>query len=155
MDLLIDQLHQTWEGDPWFGRNGNLLLGEVDAAIVFTKLHGQHSILELVWHMNNWKAFAINRLQASSEEDLHYFETQDWRELDHHNTALWNEGLQKLQETQASLMTILQQLDDTILEENVRERNYNNRKLITGIIQHDIYHLGQIAFLTKQLRNKA
>ena len=44
-----------------------------------------------------------------------------------------------------------QQVWHSILEQNVRERTYNYRKLITGIIQHDIYHLGQIAFITKAL----
>ncbi len=154
MDLLREQLKETWNGDPWFGRNGRLLLSEVDENLAFTKLHNQHSILELVWHMANWKAFAINCLQASGTEDLHYFETHDWRELDHSNKSLWQEGLQKLEETQATLLSILQQLDDAGLEENVPERDYNNRKLISGVIQHDIYHLGQIAYIVKALRNE-
>lgn len=153
MDVLVEQLKDTWEGDPWFGRNGKLLLSEVDEKIAFIKLNGQHSVLQLVWHMVNWKAFAVNRLQTNAPEDLHYFETQDWQELDHNNTTLWQEGLQKLDEVQAALLNVLQQLDDAVLEQNVRERDYNNRKLIAGIIQHDIYHLGQIAFIAKALRN--
>lgn len=153
IDLLQDQLKETWEGDPWFGRSGKALLGEIDESIAFTKLNNQHSIIELVWHMVNWKAFAVNRLQTNSTEDLHYFETQDWQELDHNNPLLWQEGLQKLDEAQAALQNVLQHLDDATLEQNVRERDYNNRKLINGIIQHDIYHLGQIAFIAKTLRN--
>ncbi|MDQ3278575.1 MAG: hypothetical protein M3Q06_09625, partial [Bacteroidota bacterium] len=82
-------------------------------------------------------------------EDLHHFERQDWQDLDHTNTALWQEGLQKLKKAQAALLTILQQLEDSVLAQDVRERDYNNRKLINGIIQHDIYHLGQIAFIVK------
>ena len=155
IDRYIRQLKETWEGDPWFGQNGNLLLGEVDETIAFTKLNGQHSILELVWHMYNWKAFAVNRLQVSATEDLHHFERQDWRELDHSKPSLWQEGLHKLQEAQAALLSVLQQLDDATLDVTVRERDYNYRKLVTGIIQHDIYHLGQIAFITKQLKSKA
>jgi uncharacterized damage-inducible protein DinB len=153
IEQYINQLKETWEGDPWFGRAGKQLLGEVDEGIAFTKLNGQHSILELVWHMYTWKAFAVNRLQANATEDLNYFESQDWRELDHSNTALWQEGLQKLEEAQTELLAVLQQLDDAALEQNVRERDYNNRKLIAGVIQHDIYHLGQIAFIVKALRN--
>ncbi|HEY1022127.1 MAG TPA: DinB family protein [Flavisolibacter sp.] len=154
MDLLVEQLKDTWEGDPWFGRKGKVLLAEVEESMAFIKLNGQHSILELVWHMANWKAFAVNRLQANAPEDLHYFETQDWQELDHKNKALWKQGLQKLEEAQATLLAVLQQLDDAALEQNVRERDYNNRKLINGVIQHDIYHLGQIAYIAKQIRNK-
>jgi hypothetical protein len=31
----------------------------------------------------------------------------------------------------------------------VDERKYNFRKLLHGLIQHDIYHLGQIAYIKK------
>lgn len=154
IDLLTEQLKDVYEGDPWFGRNAKLLLGKVDKETAFVKLNAQHSILELVWHMCNWREFAINRLQPSSDPSLQNFEEMDWQELDHSNHSLWQEGLQKLDETQHELLSLLQQLNDSILEENVRERTYNNRKLITGIIQHDIYHLGQIAFITKQVKNK-
>lgn len=153
IERYIAQLKETWEGDPWFGRAGKQLLGEVDESIALMTLNGQHSILELVWHMYTWKAFAVNRLQSTATEDLHYFESQDWRELDHSNTALWQEGLQKLEEAQTALLDILQQLDDSVLEEKIRERDYTSRKLINGVIQHDIYHLGQIAYINKALKN--
>jgi uncharacterized damage-inducible protein DinB len=66
---------------------------------------------------------------------------------------LWPEGLRMLDESQERLLAVLQQQDDSILNNVVKERNYNYRKLITGVIQHDIYHLGQIAYLNKALKN--
>ncbi len=153
MDYLIEQLKETWDGDPWFGRNVRVLLGEVDAATAVQKLNGQHPILELVWHMCTWREFTIHALQPGSAFSAKYFEDLDWRELDHADFSLWQKGLEKLRETQQRLVALLEQQDDAILEENVRERTYNYRKLITGVIQHDIYHLGQIAHITKQIRN--
>jgi uncharacterized damage-inducible protein DinB len=67
---------------------------------------------------------------------------------------LWQEGLQKLQQSQDELLRLLAQKDDALLEQNVSGRTYNYRKLISGIIQHDIYHLGQIAFITKALKSR-
>lgn len=128
------------------------MLQEVDAPTAFVRLAQQHSILELVWHMANWKAFAINRLQPAALENLQHFEALDWQPLDHRQPSLWPQGLQKLQQTQQALITLLQQLPDAMLEETVRERPYNYRKLLTGILQHDIYHLAQIALLTKVIR---
>ena len=56
-----------------------------------------------------------------------------------------------MQETQDEMIHLLQLQDDTILEQTVNGRSYNFRKLLYGIIQHDIYHLSQIALITKQL----
>ncbi|WP_121353963.1 DinB family protein [Flavisolibacter nicotianae] len=151
INLLIEQLKETWEGDPWFGRNASVLLGEVSEQAAFEKISGQHSILELVWHMCNWREFVISHL-APSEKSLAHFEHNDWQNLDHTNKSLWPEGRKRLQQTQDELIRLLQQKDDSILAQNVSERTYPYRKLLTGIIQHDIYHLGQIAFLTKALK---
>ena len=151
---LIDQLIDAYEGEPWFGRPAKQLLGEVDDETAFIKLNEQHSILELVWHMITWREFTINCLERSSEYDLKHFEDLDWRKLDHNNRSLWKDGLHKLESTQKRLIDELQQQDDAILEQQVRERNYDYRKLINGIIQHDIYHLGQIAYITKQIKNR-
>lgn len=149
--LLIDQLKDAYEGEPWFGRNAKALLSEVDEQTAFARLNGQHSLVELVWHMVNWRAFAVSHL-APSEKNLAYFEEHDWQELNHADKRLWTKGLENLQQTQDDLIGLLHQKDDSILEQNVSERNYNYRKLLTGIIQHDIYHLGQIAFITKALK---
>jgi uncharacterized damage-inducible protein DinB len=153
--LLIDQLTDAYEGEPWFGRPARQLLREVDTETAFVKLNGQHSIVELVWHMITWREFTINCLEKSSEYDLKHFEELDWRQLDHKDKSLWQQGLDVLEATQNRLINVLQQQDDSILEQNVSERAYNYRKLINGIIQHDIYHLGQIAFITKAIKQQA
>jgi uncharacterized damage-inducible protein DinB len=153
IQLLIEQLKDAYEGEPWFGRNAKALLGEVDEETAFVKLNGQHSILELLWHMCNWREFTISHL-APSEKTLAYFEENDWQELNHDDKSWWAEGLKRLEETQTKLIELLRQKNDSLLEQKVSERNYDYRKLLTGIIQHDIYHLGQIAFITKAIRNR-
>ncbi len=146
-DIIISQLKDAYEGDPWFGRNAKELLSEVDEQTAFTKPNSQHSILELVWHIVTWREFTIDRMQP--EKTVDYFEELDWRELDHNNKTLWPQGLQRLQETQDRLVSLLKQSDDSILEQPVKEKTYTFRKLLHGLVQHDIYHLGQIAFINK------
>src|SRR5688572_13690942 len=104
IDWLIEQLKDSYEGDPWFGRNAKLLLGEVEEETAFIRLNEQHSILELVWHMCNWREFVIHHLQPSSELSLHYFEKMDWQKLDHNDRSLWQQGIQRLAATQAVLL---------------------------------------------------
>lgn len=153
IQLLVAQIKDAYEGEPWFGRNLKALLGEVDEETVFVKLNGQHSILELLYHMIVWREFTISRLAPSGKE-LSYFEENDWQTFNDSNKSLWKEGLQKLAQTQEELIRVLEAQDESILKKTVAGRTYDFRKLLHGIIQHDIYHTGQIAFLTKALRSR-
>ncbi|MDB5204952.1 MAG: DinB family protein [Flavisolibacter sp.] len=123
------------------------LVSEIDEATAFTRPNNQHSILELVWHMVTWREFIIDRLKPA--KTAAYFEENDWRELDHTDKTLWPTGLQKLQETQEQLLYLFQNTEDAILNQPVKERSYDFRKLLHGLIQHDIYRLGQIAYINK------
>ena len=147
--FLIAQLKDAYEGEPWFGRNVKELLSEVSEQDAFQKPAGEHSILELVWHIITWREFTITRLQPSLEKSLKYFEQTEWRQLDHSNTTLWKQGLIRLQETQNEIINLLENQEESLLEKVVDERKYNFRKLLHGLIQHDIYHLGQIAYIKK------
>lgn len=149
---IIDQLRDAYEGEPWFGRPVKQILAEVDESIAFEKPYGQHSMLDLLWHMITWREFTVDRIQHSPQMQLDYFERNDWRQLDHQDRTLWQQGLERLQETQNQLLKLLETCTDDLLEQTVRERTYNFRKLLYGIIQHDIYHLGQIAYVRKMLR---
>ena len=151
IELVISQLREVYEGDPWYGKAVTKLLKEVNEKVVFQKLNGQHSILELVWHMITWREFTIDRLRHSPQMQLEYFNKNDWRKLDHNDVTLWPQGLERLQETQHELIESLKHLGGSILDKQVPDRSFNFRKLLYGVVQHDIYHLGQIAYLNKLL----
>ncbi len=85
---------------------------------------------------------------------MEYFEQNDWQKLDHSNTALWPQGLIRLQETQNELIGLLEKQEEGLLEKTVDERKYNFQELLHGLIQHDIYHLGQIAYIKKIIHPK-
>ena len=152
--LIAEQLKDAYEGNPWFGRSVKELLSEVTEADCFVKLNNQHSVLELLWHMITWREFTIECLREKDSADTKKFEDLDWRELDHSDKHLRQKGLQKLQETQTELISVLQQQSDDLLTHQVANREYGYRKLLNGIVQHDIYHLGQIAYINKQLKNQ-
>ncbi|MFN2437993.1 MAG: DinB family protein [Chitinophagaceae bacterium] len=149
MQFIITHLKDAYEGDPWFGRSVKAILAEINDQTAFEKFNGQHSIVELIWHMITWREFTISRLQSSPDKDMQYFEEKDWQNLDHENKSLWHQGLNRLQETQNGLMGLLEKQEEGLLEKTVDERKYNFRKLLHGLIQHDIYHLGQIAYIKK------
>lgn len=147
---LAKQLEIAYQGEPWFGRATSELLAEVDINTALYKTDDdQHSILELVYHMINWREFTISRLQPDASKDMKYFEKNDWIKLDHGDDTVWEKGLAQLEASQKELLRLLNGLPDEKLSEMVEDRQYNFRFLLNGIIQHDIYHLGQIAYIKK------
>ena len=145
-------LKDAYNGDPWFGRSVKSLLNDVKEDYVFEKPNGQHSILELLWHMTIWREFTINSFVKEGKKSAEFFEENDWQNLDHNDKTLWEKGLQRLDETQTELLETLLPQQDIILEQIVPGRNYNFKKLLYGIIAHDIYHMGQVAYVTKLLQ---
>lgn len=148
---IAEQLRDAYEGEPWFGRSISDILNEIDEAIVFEKPTHQHSILELLWHMITWKEFTLSRLRNDDELSIKYFEENDWRMLEHSNKNLWQQGLQEFSKLHNELIEIIRQQNDELLSQRVSNRKYDFRKLLYGIVQHDIYHLGQIAYIKKML----
>lgn len=149
--LIAEKLKEAYEGEPWFGRSIKEILNEIDTAIVFEKPNGQHGILELLWHMITWKEFTISRLR-NDDTELNYFEKSDWRELNHSDKTLWPKGLERLAQLHNELVEAIQQQKDELLSQKVEGRDYKFRELLYGVIEHDIYHLGQIAYLKQMLQ---
>ena len=150
LKMYAAQLNENFSGEPWFGRNIQAILKEINEDIASQKPNGQHSILELLYHMINWRLFTINRLEKSSAT-VKSFEENDWQVLDHQDKSLWQKGIEQLNDTQQRLLNLINTMKDEDLQSPVHERDYENRTLIIGIIQHDIYHLGQIAYIKKML----
>lgn len=149
---LKKQLTDSWSGEPWFGRPALQLLEGITDAEAYYQPAGQHSIAELVWHMVNWRGFAVSRVLPDNEKDLHYFEANDWREVSADGPYNWPEAVAALHRLQDALLQALNAMTDQKLGEKVVERTYTFRELLHGIIQHDIYHLGQIAYVLKIIR---
>jgi uncharacterized damage-inducible protein DinB len=149
---LTKNLQSAYSGNPWFGRNIKEILSEIDSTTALQKPNGQHSILELLYHMINWREFTISRLKPDIKKTSTYFNSHNWGKHDHTDALLWDKGLLLLESTQLRLLDLLKNLKEENLSEKVAERKYNFQYLLHGVIQHDIYHLGQIAYVKKLLK---
>ena len=151
MQSIIRNLENTLEGAPWYGRPVYALLEEIDAKIVYTKPNTHsHSLIDLLYHMITWAEFTLKRLEGAKEPDMAAFEELDWREIDP-KIHTWKKGLASFKSIHKKIIQLLKKKDDAFLEGKVDYRKYNFRFLINGMIQHNIYHIGQIAYLKKLL----
>lgn len=148
---IIRNLQNTLSGEPWFGRAVYTILEEVDTSKIYIRPnHSEHSLIELLYHMITWAGFTLGRLDNNADADLIQSEDLDWREI---NTAIhtWPAGLEKLRKIHEKIISILETKQDSFLSGMVEGRKFNYRFMLNGLIQHNIYHLGQVAYLKKLL----
>ena len=150
LQSIISNLERVNTGTPWYGRPVYDILDEIDPAIVYKRPNKQHSLAELLYHMITWADFTLNRVKRDKEKDMAAFEKLDWRKIDP-KVHTWEKGLKEFKEIHKEIVELLNQEDDTLLKEVVDYRNYNFRFLLNGLIQHNIYHLGQVAYVKKLL----
>ena len=149
---IIKSFESTLSEQPWYGRAVYEILGEIDESKVQTKPNGtEHSMIDLLWHMNTWAEFTLGGLENRTVEQMKTIEANDWRTIDP-KTHTWQKGVEQLKASHNKIMELLKQKeDDGFLSDIVPLRKYNFRFLLNGLIQHNIYHLGQVAYLKKML----
>jgi uncharacterized damage-inducible protein DinB len=147
---IITNLERVLTGQPWYGEAVMPMLRKIHPAVVFINPKNSHAAIEILYHMINWAQFTLNRLQRKQEEELVDSEESDWRTIDA-RIHTWEKGLAEFEQIHKQIVAELQTKDDSFLTQMVDSRDYNFRFLLNGLIQHNIYHLGQIAFLKNLL----
>ena len=148
---IIKNLENTLTSQPWFGRAVYILLDEIDETKVSVKPNdSEHSLIELLWHMNTWAGFTLANLENKSSQELKAIEENDWRTIDPVKHS-WKNGLKELKSIHKRISDILNSKEDLFLKDMVPNRQYNFRFMLNGLIQHNIYHAGQVAYLKKLL----
>lgn len=151
IQAIIRSLEEVMFGEPWYGRNFFEITRAIDPAIVSHHPGGNgHTLLELVYHCLTWTDFTLHRVLKDEEMDLQATERLDWREIQN-DLHSWASGLDQLQSSTKTLIAALHKKSDALLEETVDYRSYNFDYLLNGLVQHNIYHLGQIAAQAKIL----
>ncbi|MDR6194940.1 DinB family protein [Siphonobacter sp. SORGH_AS_0500] len=79
--------------------------------------------------------------------------TQDWPSLEQLQGLGWNALQEQLAANQTHLIELLKQQSDQILSKVYNDQMHTFDYLINGIIQHDIYHLGQIGLVMSMLKH--
>lgn len=147
---IINQFDQVFDNDPWYGNSIDTILGSVDPDIVLdAPAPGIHSIAELVSHMITWREFAEKRLQGNDQYLPDQKESFSWRKQYPERDKAWVFLRQQLATGQRNLLTLLHQSDNCLLDLKVPGTSYSYRDLLNGIIQHDLYHIGQISLIGK------
>lgn len=147
-EQLLADLENVFSGEPWYGDSALTILEGVSSAHAM-QLVGGRRIYTLLLHMLAWRGYALRQLQGESDFDIEVDSVLDWPPYQKEGAAAWPRAIASLQENQQQLLTVIRGLTEAQLMEIVPHQRFSFAFLINGIIQHDVYHLGQMALLKK------
>jgi len=145
---ILDQLDRAYSGEAWHGPSLLRLIEGVSAESASKhSIQGAHSIWELVNHIAAWNTIVQHELGG---EVVEISAERDWPPVWEASEVAWKRSLETLAESRRRLRKAVEALHDDQLDEKPVTRSDNSRYLMLhGLVQHDLYHAGQIAVLKK------
>ena len=148
IERISDQLRRAHEGEAWHGPALEEILKGVDAQRALLRpLADSHNIWEIVLHIGAWEAMVRRRLSGEVVVDV--TPEQDWPPVRDTGEAAWQKTLEEFRRGYEQLQQTMGRLTDRQLNEPIPGMGYNIYFMLHGIVQHALYHAGQIAILKK------
>jgi uncharacterized damage-inducible protein DinB len=153
-EKLQRELQNTLSGDPWYGNSVYSIIESVTFEAAFEKLPGAaHNIAEIVLHMLSWTEEMLDRLNGK-EPGLPL--SGDWPETGSPDEEKWQNYVNDLKLVNLNLSAAIENFPEERWDEPVsadREPSLGTgvtyEGLVNGLIQHHVYHAGQVAILNK------
>lgn len=153
LSYYITQLQNIYDGSPWYGDALREKLNAIAPDEVFTvPAAGMHSVAQLVAHILVWRRLLVERIKGNNDFQIQVNSARDWPPASMLEAKGWETLLAELDANQAELIRLLQSENDALLERPLPDGKHALRLLLDGILQHDVYHIGQIGLTLVFLR---
>lgn len=148
---IADQLRRAFAGDAWHGPSLKKLLADVTPEQANAHpVAAAHSIWELVLHIEVWTQAAAEAVHGVPMPKI-VGTDRDWPAIRHASPNAWEEAASHMFAASEALSLAIGQFGDDRLTETVPGRRYDFYYLFHGVVQHSLYHGGQIALLKKAI----
>jgi uncharacterized damage-inducible protein DinB len=142
---VADQLHRSYAGKAWHGPSLSELLADVTTEQASRRPdNGGHSIWELVLHVAAWMRIGCEHRGSKSVRQI--ADEENWPPV----KGTWADAIAELDREVRALEEAIRAFPDERLNRRapaVEPQSYYG--LMHGIVQHNLYHAGQIAILKK------
>jgi DinB superfamily len=148
---IADQLRRALEGKAWHGPSLTKILADVTAEHANARpIASVHSIWELVLHIEAWAQAALAATNGVPMPNMLAPE-KDWPAVHDASSSHWEAAVSHMFASGEALSLAMGQFGDDRLAETVPGRRYDFYYLFHGVVQHSLYHGGQIALLKKAI----
>ena len=151
--LIAYALASAINGEAWYGDSLRKILDNVTALPAAARpIANVHTIWELVVHVEAWVKFCVGAVEGTPIPAWSTMPKEDdWPPVGDTGEQAWKQAVSSFFSSHLKLVEALRLLSDDRLETTVPGRAYNFYHLFQGMIQHAVYHGGQIALLKKAL----
>lgn len=149
----ITHFQQIYEQGAWFGDTWLEKLEDITEKEAFTPpAKGFHTIAELVAHVTYWRSPLIKKLSGAKDYKGSNDDPDNWVSPDRLKAKGWKTILKEFDDSQKQLLKLLKDAKPEFFESEYSPGS-SWSYVTDGIIQHDIYHLGQLGLVKKMIRN--
>ena len=141
---------KTWHGQSVLQTLENITTEEAAAH----PIPESHSIWDYLLHIINWRNYALRNLLDDEPYIVDLNSEKDWTTITDFSPIAWEAALELYNKSTDELSAAIKRIDDSKLEEIVSGHKFTFYTLLHGVIQHDVYHSGQIVLLKKILKAK-
>lgn len=147
LEKIIERQTAIIGGENWLGECfKNKIAGLSEEAAFQKPLVQIHSVAELISHLTVWKEENFKKLNGNPPT-LTDDSPENWKKNEVLKEIGWKTIKEDFFNASKRLTDFLNNKDDTFLEQE------SNAIILEGLIQHDIYHLGQIGIAIKLINN--
>jgi uncharacterized damage-inducible protein DinB len=153
-EKLSLELESVLSIGPWYGSPVYDIIKQVSFEAAYEKPAGTaHNIAEIVLHMLAWTEEVLDRMNGM---DAGIPSSGDWPPTGNPDEQKWQNYVDDLKLVNVNLLGLIQSFPEEKWNELINsERNrelgsgVTYEELVNGLIQHHIYHTGQIAVLNR------
>jgi len=146
-ERIADQLKRAFIGEAWHGPAVfEILEGITPQQAAARPIAGGHSIWELVLHITAWTNAGLRRLQG---EPAQLTDAEDFPAVMASDGRGWQQAMEVTKQAYEELRKAILLIEDSRLDHPIVEGLSSVYVTLHGVIQHSLYHAGQIAILKK------
>jgi uncharacterized damage-inducible protein DinB len=148
-ERIADQARKMFDGGAWHGPAVLEVLADVDARLAASHpIAGAHSIWELVLHLTACQEILLRRIRGGAAGKAEDF----WTAVVDTSEAAWAETMGMLKRQETELQQAIAAFPDERLDALLTAEGSSAYNNFHGYVQHNAYHVGQIALLKKVSR---
>ncbi|MGA7558791.1 MAG: DinB family protein [Terriglobales bacterium] len=148
---IADQLRRAFYGGAWHGDSLFETLEGVTAERAAARpVANAHTIWELVLHIAAWDGVVRRRMTGVAVAELP--DKKNFPPVLDASAAAWASTLEEVRRVHEELIAAVEKFPEKSLTKPVpgkKGAHYNFYYMLHGVLQHELYHAGQIALLKK------
>ncbi len=154
LERIAEELRRATTGDAWHGDSMKKILERVSAKQAVGKpIANGHSIWELVLHVNYWLDAVTLAMHGTPlvQHSVPGFDEMNFPPVRSTEPKAWEEAKDRLFTAANKCADAIERFDPAKFHSTVPGRKYTFDYALPGIVDHCVYHAGQMAILKKAL----